>query len=410
MNRLNHTLLVMRQEIFATTRKLGFMISAFGVPLILGLIAVIIAISNSRSEGEPAGPPAQTAGVQGYVDPGGWIRAIPPELENAYTRLASEATAQTALEAGEIDGYFLVDGNYLETGGLTYITLKFDPVGGNFNLGTFEQILTLNLFGENIALGVTALNPLAGMEVRRLEPPQEGEEAQNWLSQQLPFFLVILLYMVILMPASTLVSSITDEKKNRVLEVLLSSVSPREFFAGKLLALGLIGFAQTLLWVGTVWAVGYFGGSALNLPEGFSIPGHLIFWAVVFSMTGYAMYGTQMAGIGALSPNMNDSRSLTMIVLAPLIVGYFFNIIYLSAPETPILLFLSMFPLTAPVVMVGRMAALDLPVWQPFVSLVLQVLTVYGIFALFSRLFRAQALLSGQPLTLGGLVKALRAG
>jgi ABC-2 type transport system permease protein len=154
--------------------------------------------------------------------------------------------------------------------------------------------------------------------------------------------------------------------------------------------------------------VARFGGSPLNLPPGFSIPAHLLVWSLVFSITGYAMYGTQMAGIGALAPNANDTRSLTLLVLSPLIVGYMFNIMFLEAPEAPLMVFLSMFPLTGPVVMIGRMAAVDLPFWQPVLSLGLQILAVGVIFRLFSRLFRAQALLSGQPLTVRGLVKALR--
>jgi ABC-2 type transport system permease protein len=299
--------------------------------------------------------------------------------------------------------------DYLDTGDLTFVSLDFDPIRSTLNTRPFEQLLAFNLFASDPELGLQVLDPFT-LEIRRIESADPAAEEDNWLAGSLPFLLVILLYMVILMPASILVTSITDEKKNRVLEVLISSISPGQFFAGKLLALGLLGALQTLVWVGTIWGVARFGGSPLGLPEGFSIPTHLVVWALLFSITGYAMYGTQMAGIGALAPTANDTRSLTFLVLAPLIVGYAVNNIYLEQPEAALIVFLSMFPLTAPVVMIGRMAALDLPVWQPVLSLGLQIATVVGVFWLFSRLFRAQALLSGQPLTVKGLVQAMRSG
>ena len=188
--------------------------------------------------------------------------------------------------------------------------------------------------------------------------------------------LVILLYIVILVPASSLVNSITDEKKNQVIEILLSSVSPGQFFIGKLMALGLLGIFQTLIWVGVIWSVAEFGGQPLNLPVDFSIPPQLLVWAIIFSFTGYAMYGTQMAGIGALAPDVRDTRSLTMLVLMPLLFGYTFNVIFLDSPNTTFALALSLFPLTAPVVMIGRMASTTLPVWQPAVSLLLQLVAI----------------------------------
>jgi len=406
---LRNTYLVMRQEIYATLRRWAFVIFAFIFPIGMGIVAIVIYLVNDRSGAEtPVDGPSDRSGLLGFVDPADWIKTL-PEADSAggFVEFMNEPAAQTALENGEIDGFFVVAANYVESGDLTYVTLNFDPIGSPVSTRPFEQLLIFNLLGPDGDLAIRTLEPMT-VNFRQLSPPSEEETQSNWLAEQLPFFLVILLYMVILMPASILVSSITDEKKNRILEVLISSVSPTQFFAGKLLALGLLGILQTLVWVGTLWGVARFGGSPLSLPPGFTIPTHLLVWSMIFSITGYAMYGTQMAGIGALAPNAGDSRSLTLLVLAPLIVGYMFNIMFLEAPEAPLMVFLSMFPLTGPVVMIGRMAAIDLPIWQPVLSLSLQILAVAVIFWLFSRLFRAQALLSGQPLTVRGLVQAIR--
>jgi ABC-2 type transport system permease protein len=406
-----NTFLVMRQEIFATLRRWGFVIFAFVLPILLGVIAIVIAAFNNRPGADPGEEEvADTTGLQGFVDPAGWIRELPQAGPAAiYIEYPDEGAALDALEGEEIDGYFVIAEDYVDSGDLTYVSLDFDPIGGSVNTRPFEALLTANLLAAVPDITLQVLDPM-DITVSQIAPDEPSDGEANWLAEQLPLILVILLYMVILMPAGILVNSITDEKKNRVLEVLISSISPSQFFAGKLLALGLLGMLQTLVWIGTIWGVGRFGGRPLNLPPGLELPTHLFVWALVFSITGFAMYGTQMAGIGALAPNVNDSRSLTMLVLAPLIAGYFFNVIFLEVPEAPVMVVLSLFPLTGPVVMVGRMAATDIPVWQPILSLILQIAAVVGIFQLFSRLFRAQALLSGQPLTVRGLVRALRSG
>ena len=381
---------------------------AFVLPILLGTSAGGTYTIN-RDSG-PGAPAEESSGPhsQGYVDPAGWISAIPAGIpDGVFQEFADEGRAMAALEDGDIEGFFIIPADYLESGDLTFVTLEFNPVSNETNLSTFNHILTLNLFGEDAALGSLVLEPYT-LKMTEIASDTATPEADNWMADQLPFFMVLLLYMVILIPASSLVTSITNEKKNRVLEILLSSVSPSQFFIGKLLALGLLGFLQPLIWLLTMWGVARYGSAPLNLPPGLSIPTGLMVWAVLFAVMGYAMYGTQMAGIGALAPNLNDTRSLTLIVLSPMIVGYTFNIIFLEAPNSIIAVILSLFPLTGPVVMIGRLASASIPIWQPILSLLLQMGAVVWIVRVYTRLFRAQALLSGQELNFKRLVKALR--
>jgi ABC-2 type transport system permease protein len=151
------------------------------------------------------------------------------------------------------------------------------------------------------------------------------------------------------------------------------------------------------VWVGVLWAVVSFGGQSLSIPEGFSLSSSLLIWAIVYALLGYAMYGSQMAGLGALVPDIKDSRGLSLVVLAPLIIVYMFLTIIVTRPDGIIAIVLSMFPLTAPVAMITRMAATEVPMWQAILSALLQLIAVVIILRLAARLFRAQTLLSGQP-------------
>ena len=407
--KIQRTMLVMRQEIYATLRRAFFVIFAFVIPIGMGVVAIVTYAINDNAPETVEAETSQPANViQGYVDPSGWIKVIPDDSPlYTFVEYGSEPEAQAALDSEKISGYFILPEDFLETGELVFVVQDFKLGEDRPSTYYFQRMLGMNLFESDLELGLLAVEPLM-ISIHEIAVNDGPLIQDNWLAEQLPFFLVILLYIVILVPASSLVNSITDEKKNRVIEILLSSVSAGEFFVGKLLALGLLGIVQTFVWVGVIWAVGKFGGQPLNLPADFAIPTQLLVWAVVFSFTGYAMYGTQMAGIGALAPDVKDTRSLTLLVLAPLLFGYTFNIIFLEVPNSTLAVVLSLFPLTAPVVMIGRMATTNIPVWQPILSLALQFISIIWIIKMFTRLFRAQALLSGQELNVRRFVQALR--
>jgi ABC-2 type transport system permease protein len=103
-----------------------------------------------------------------------------------------------------------------------------------------------------------------------------------------------------------------------------------------------------------------------------------------------------MAGLGALSPDIKDARSTSIVILSPLILGYMMNIFIQNNPDGPLAVIVSLFPLTAPVTMIIRMTMTTVPVWQSVLAALLMVITAVLIIRAVSRLFRAQILLSGQ--------------
>jgi ABC-2 type transport system permease protein len=406
---MKKTLLVTRQEIRVTLRRKAFMLFGFGLPLLMGLIALAFMALN-RDAGNPdpssdgSSSAAEKPSIVGYVDEGGLIEILPADVaddalaDERLTEYAGASPAQTALELEEIDAYYIIPPDYAASGELTYVKGTHNPIADRIDTSTMEWLLMANLLGDAELAGEVS-NPFE-VRVTSLKPAEESAAEDSWIVELMPTLMTLLLYMCIIMPASILVTSVTDEKKNRVMEVLMSSVSTTQFIAGKILAAGFLGLLMILAWLGVMWMVVTFGGRPLSIPAGFKLPTGILLWAGLYAFLGYAMYGSQMAGLGALAPDIKDVRGATFIVLLPLVVVYMLVIAIVIKPNGPLALFLSLFPLTSPVGMITRMSATEVPFWQGLLAAVLQLLAAVFIIRLVARLFRAQHLLSGQAFEL----------
>ena len=191
------------------------------------------------------------------------------------------------------------------------------------------------------------------------------------------------------------------------MELLILSASPRQLLNGKVVSYCILGFLQVLAWLGAIFLVFKIGGTTLNLPPDFSLPLSLLIWGLVFFLLGYAVYATIMAGAGALTPKVSQYTSVYFVVSAPLMISYFFSIMLAMRPHSPLAVGLSIFPLSAPVMMITRLTIGNVPVWQPLMAVGLTIIMAILIMRAVARMFRAQILLSGQPFSLQRYLKIL---
>ena len=408
---MNKTMLVMVQEIRTTLKRKTFLAFGFGIPIVLGIVAVIMMVVNrDATPVELAISGLSNIGgtersIEGLVDEGGLIEFLPANVPQGWLlEYSDEAAAQSALEAEKIEAYYVVAADYAESGQISYVKPTYNPIEGGVNSELIEWIILANLLGDE-RFAAQVREPL-DLEVTSLAPAEESS-AESWIAELLPNAMALILYLVILMSSSVLVAALTDEKKNRVLEVLLSSVSSQQLVTGKIIAVGILGLLILLLWIGVLWSVANFGGQPLAIPDDFNLPTSLLVWACIYGLLGYAMYGAQMAGLGALAPDIKDSKSVSFLVMIPLIAVYVFLLVIITNPDGPIAIALSLFPLTSPVAMITRMTATDVPLWQSALAAVLQLIGAILIVRFVARLFRAQNLLSGQPLSMKRYIGAL---
>jgi len=221
----------------------------------------------------------------------------------------------------------------------------------------------------------------------------------------IPYIVMLLYYMLILMSAGFLVSSINKERESRVLEILMVTITPRELLSGKFIGLGLIGLLVNILWVGTAYVLLVLSGTTFQVPADFQLAPHILLWGVVYFLLGYAVYASLLGAVGALVPNLRETSQATMVVILPMIIPLMFVSLLVQQPNGFLAIALSLFPLTSPVTMMLRLSITAVPPWQLAVSVVLLLLTAVFILRVVARMFHAQTMLSGQPMSLKNIYR-----
>jgi ABC-2 type transport system permease protein len=396
---MKKTLLVLRNEITTAVTRKSFLFTAFGLPLIAVLIflgaSVLKSDTLSALTGSTATSDESELQVEGYVDHSGLIQAIPEDIPAAnLVAYPDEASAHQALRAGEISAYYVIPKDYIESGDLIYINPNYNWTSDKGQSWVMRQTLTANLL-DNEPERIQRFWNVMNVEVNALAPAQERDET-NPLTFAVPYATMIIFYTVIIMSSSLLLNSVTVEKQNQVMEILMSSIRPRQLLAGKIIGLGLTGLLQTTIWFGTAYTLLRLSGRTFNLPQGFDIPPSILVWGIVFFLLGYAVYASLMAALGALVPNLKEGSQSTIIVIWPTIIPLFLSSILIQQPHGALATALSLFPLTTPMTMMLRLSVGGVPWWQPLLAAVLLLITAYGIIRAVAGVFRAQYLLSGQ--------------
>ncbi len=412
---MNKTLIVLRHEVVTTFRRRSFLVIGFGIPLLA--VVVVAALTFLRGDAESGPDPASSSTppqvqIEGYVDQSGLIRAIPVAIPAGRLRsYPTEERAQQALASGQISAYYLVPSDYMQRGTLYYVYPDSKPLLSSGQEWVMLRTLLENLVGDP-ELASIVWDPIHLEWTSLAGEVQSGAGQSNDTVQFIPAIMVILLYVSFMMNASLIAESVSSENENRTMEMLMVSISPRQMLVGKIVALGTAGLVQVIVWVGTALALINLGGQTLSLPPGFTIPASILVWGVLFYLLGYAVYGSLMAGVGALTPRMKEAGQASFLILSPLMLGYLIGLLAPMAGETEAVLpvALSMFPLTAPVLMMMRLTGGGVPLWQLLLSAALMLGTAYLIIRAVAAMVHAQNLLSGQPFSVKRYFRALLKG
>jgi ABC-2 type transport system permease protein len=403
---ITKVLSITRRECLNLIGKPAFWISLFVVPLLVGVLIVVVLATGAGAAAASAAAREQESKIQGVVDQAGILR---PPILAAFPQLKpfdSEAAANAALADKAVNSYFVIDADFVNTGRLRYVAETFSPVDSDDRVDAIERALQVALFDGDAARAGQFRAPLNIDRATRLGPSDPGRD--------LPFspapLIAGFVFMGSLLGSSTyLMQSVTTERESRVMEVLLSSVTPRQMLFGKILGLGIVGFLQLAIWlISTFSALPTLRTMPLIAPYLVNITPTAIAWSVLYFVVGYFIFAALMAGVGALVPNMKDGSSYSFLVMLPLLAPMYLSASIAQKPDDALAVGLSLFPLTAPVAMPMRMLSTAVPAWQSVLVLALMIVSAVLVLNLIARLFRAQLLLRGTKASLKDIALALR--
>ena len=243
------------------------------------------------------------------------------------------------------------------------------------------------------AMGLVSMDEETG-EIREARKTGEAEAIL------VPVVLFFLMFMLVMMGAMPLLQSTMEEKTQRIAEVLLGSLQPHQFMAGKVLGGLLVSLTGAAVYVsGGVFFLGRIGLTDF-------IPFHAIPWFFAFLVLEIVMVGSILAALGSACNDPKDAQNLTFPAMIPVFFPMFVFMPVLQEPTSAFATWLSMIPLFTPMLMLIRTAApTGIPAWQPWAGLVAVVLFTVFIVWVGGRVFRFGILMQGGPPKLSNILK-----
>jgi ABC-2 type transport system permease protein len=404
---MNKTFLIFRHEFLATIRRTGFIIMTFIVPLValLGIGAYHV-ISGAIK------PSAEITHI-GYVDTVGGFSQDTSQGKIELQPFETIDKANQDLANKDIKGYIVISQDYLNTGTMKYYTLEKQLTPPNDIVAAIKNFLSSNLLTGKVPPSTVALieAPLNMVSVRLTETGAISPEQGGFGNLLVPGIFSLLLYLAIIFSSSYLIQGLGDEKENRLIEVLLSSVSVQELLIGKVLGLGAAGLVQVVVWViSTPFILGLASSSIGGFFASLKVEPSFLILCIVYFILGYLLFATISMAVGAVSPSAREGQQFATIFTLPAVAPLWFLSAIILFPNNPVWVALTIFPITAPVTLMLRLGSTAVPPWQITTSVLLLIIFIAGGLLLTARIVRTYLLMYGKRPSLGEIIRNFRSG
>ncbi len=381
-----------------------FLIALFSVPLFLALIIGVGFLSvllenDSRPIGfvrapeifpDPQFPPAPEK------------KSLFPDPEIRI--FESEESARDALNANQIQAFFVLSPDYFSSGRATMYSLE-NP--GDNVTEDFASFLSYNLLLSQPKDVQQRL--YRGFDVTIRSADGMREVSNPFATILMPLITGLIFILVINISGGYLLQAVVEEKENRTMEIMVTSVSPGELMAGKTVGNLSVGITQLIIWILFIW-IAYLVGRIL-IPDLGSVQLDLSYLPLMVAalLPAFILVGALMATLGATATEAREAQQLAGIFTLPIVLPYWFLTPIIVRPNGSLSVFLSLFPLTAPATLPIRAAFATIPAWQIAASLLILVLSAAGALWLSGRAFRLGMLRYGKKMTLKELFAGIRA-
>ncbi|TFG63664.1 MAG: ABC transporter permease, partial [Gemmatimonadales bacterium] len=370
---------LIRREYVQRVRNKWFLFATFSVPILMLVAMLLPGILAGRSQTRPV--------VLAVVD--GTNSGLELRLADL---LADDSIQVRAFRPGagvdDIVALRAAPGNDIETISPTADSFLIFPSGldDGGSLGLIEvrdlgsRIRVIRAMAEDVVHwhrlrqagleSVDASDALARVDFQVL--PFDAEDARGEIFQVIGFVFAMMLYVMFIVYGQMVARGVLEEKTSHIVEILVSSVRPRELMLGKIIGIGAVGLTQVGIW-GIVGAtLSQFGlggrlgeliGLGLDL-AGFAFPWSILLFGFLYFVLGYLMYSAMFAGAGAMLTSEQDIQQVLIPVMMPIIVPIILMPAVVDTPDLPWVQVLSLIPVFSPILMPVRNTVMTVPLWQ----------------------------------------------
>lgn len=317
-----------------------------------------------------------------------------------------EDAAKQEVQNENMTGYLLLSMNHA---GVPEATYKAEKISGQSVTNELKQALQqvkVTIATQQLGLGseeIAAIFQPVTFEEVALDQGAKSEKELNQ-ARALVYALVILIFFSVIFYGSMIMTEIATEKSSRVMEILISSVSPVKQMFGKIFGVALL----SLTHIAVLLVVGYFSlkmsfdkttegaSDFFTIPSIDAVPVATIVYAAVFFILGYLLYSTMLAMLGSLVSRVEDSQQMMMPVTFLSLAGFYIALFGLGVPESTFITVTSFIPFFSPMIMFLRVGLLTVPFWQVALSIAILIVTIMFFVMIGARVYRGGVLMYGK--------------
>jgi ABC-2 type transport system permease protein len=403
---MNKVWLVAKQEFLRHVLRKRFLLVLFGLPLfmagMMGIGVLVGLMSVNRVS-------------IGVMDQGGYLSNQINDYLNSGdnddffsdTKLVFPETENQAadwLKSGDVTAYYVIPSGYPDEGRIRLVSNGEPDANVNSVLDDFFQ--EKELASIDAVIRERILND-PEITVHSISSSRQ-QSTNEWFMIFVPIIIGILFIVVINTSGGYLLRAVVEEKENRTMEIMLTSLSPNQLMSGKIYGNLSVGLLQMIIWFGLPLLLFVLFGPAVLHGLDARIDPQFIYLSLLTLIPAFVLVAAMMAALGATVTETQEAQQVSGLFTLPIVAPYWFMALLMDNPNSPFSIGLSLFPLTAPVSLPLRAVFTDVPLWQSILSVGL--LTVCAILAVYlaGKIFHLGMLSYGKRLKFKDIVNGLR--
>ncbi|MEZ4776818.1 MAG: ABC transporter permease [Bacteroidia bacterium] len=416
---MNTIWIILKREYLNIVKKKTFLISTFLVPLGFAAIFLIQILSAAFVEKE-----AYTVLIQASDVPQIVSRLKPGEILKFEQTNLSEDSLRARVSRSKNELYLTISETLLDKKSGTAVIVGAKNPSRQAISELKQQLNTAVREYKNEQAGITEAQLDAvdfDLDIKTRKVKEDGEEVQTnvAIATGIGYAVCFLMYMLMGIYGSILMQGVIEEKSNRIVEVIISSVKPFDLLLGKVLAIASVGITQFLLWMVlsvTVMMVmtpfmGAVDPQAMGQPGMEQVDENMVLtimeeiqqfdWTVlwffpIYFLGGFFLYGSLMAAAGSAVDNIQDAQQFTFPITIPMMLPLLFVLNIIQNPNGVFAIAASLIPFFSPMAMLVRMSLTDVPWYEVVLSIAILIASFLGCVWLAARVYRTGILMYGK--------------